>query len=78
MARHSRAGLAWGHPGNGTADAALSILAVATGDAEVAERHHQAFMREVVAKLPVNERFALPRPRRTPGCTATASTARRS
>lgn len=61
VARHSRAGLAWGYAGNGPADAALSILTVATGDAEVAERHHQAFMREVVAKLPVNERFALPR-----------------
>ncbi|MGH9154117.1 MAG: DUF6166 domain-containing protein [Acidimicrobiales bacterium] len=62
VAHHSRAGLAWGYAGNGPADAALSILTVATGDAEVAERHHQAFMREVVAKLPVNERFALPGP----------------
>ena len=60
VARHSRAGLAWGYAGNGPADAALSILTVATGDGDVAERHHQAFMREVVAKLPVNERFALP------------------
>jgi hypothetical protein len=60
VARHSRGSVAWGYPGDGPADAALSILTVATGDPLAAERLHQDFMREVVAKLPVNERFALP------------------
>ncbi|MEA2825734.1 MAG: hypothetical protein QOG43_173 [Actinomycetota bacterium] len=61
VARHSRGSVAWGYQGAGPADAALSILTVATGDPLAAERLHQDFMREVVAKLPVNERFALPR-----------------
>ena len=57
---HSPEGLSWGYPGNGPADAALSILHAATGDRDTAERLHQGFMHDVLAKLPVNERFALP------------------
>ena len=53
-------GLSWGYRGNGPADAALSILVFATGDRGTAERLHDAFMSEVLAKVPVNERFALP------------------
>lgn len=60
VARHSPHGLSWGYAGKGPADAALSLLAAATGNEEAAEAHHQAFMGEVVAKLPVSERFALP------------------
>ncbi len=57
---HSPEGLSWGYVGKGPADAALSILAAATGNRETAERLHEGFMRDVLAKLPVNERFALP------------------
>ncbi len=56
----SPSGLAWGYVGNGPADAALSILTAATGDAQLAERRHEEFMRDVLTKLQVNERFALP------------------
>ena len=60
VVRHSPDGLSWGYPGNGPADAALSLLTAATGNPETAERLHQAFMRDVLAKLAVNERFVLP------------------
>lgn len=60
VAGRSADGLAWGYAGNGPADAAVSILTVATGNGETAERLHDGFMREVLAKLPLNERFALP------------------
>ena len=60
VVQHSPEGLSWGYAGKGPADAALSILKAAAGSQETAERHHQAFMQEVLARLPVNERFALP------------------
>ncbi len=60
LVTHSASGLAWGYAGNGPADAAVSMLTVATGDRETAERLHGDFMRDVLAKLPLNERFALP------------------
>lgn len=47
--------------GKGPADAALSILAAETGQRELAERYREAFTAEVVAKLPLGERFALSR-----------------
>ena len=59
---NSRGGVAWGYSGNGPADAALSILTVETGDPVAAERLHKTFMRDVLAPLPLNERFALSRP----------------
>ena len=60
VVQHSPEGLAWGYAGKGPADAALSILTAATGDRQTAERLHEGFMRDVLAKLPINERFALP------------------
>ncbi len=42
---------AWGYKGSGPADTALSILADITEDRAVAERWHQEFKREVVARL---------------------------
>jgi len=61
VVRDSPGGLAWGFEGKGPADAALSILAAELGDAARAEPYRKAFTAEVVAKLPLNERFALPR-----------------
>jgi len=60
VVQHSPDGLSWGYAGKGPADAALSILVAATGNRETAEGLHEVFMRDVLAKLPVNERFALP------------------
>jgi len=52
-------GLSWGYSGPGPADTALSILTRAA-DAATAERRAPPFMREVVARFGVNERFTLP------------------
>jgi len=49
---HSPTGLEWGYAGSGPADLALSLLADASGDGELAERYHQAFRFEVVSRLP--------------------------
>src|SRR6266545_3232882 len=56
---HSPDGLAWGYTGSGPADTALSILIHATGDREIAEPIHQQFKREHIARLAINEPFAL-------------------
>ncbi len=61
VVRDSPVGLSWGYAGNGPSDTALSILSVETGDAGQAEKYRQAFTQEVVAKLPLNRRFALSR-----------------
>lgn len=53
-------GMSWGYAGNGPADAALSMLTVAIGDRNKAAELQDEFMRDVLAKLPVNERFTLP------------------
>ncbi|MGI8711561.1 MAG: DUF6166 domain-containing protein [Acidimicrobiales bacterium] len=58
---HSPDGLAWGYEGSGPADTALSILADITQDQGVAERWHQEFKREVVARLSLNQPFELER-----------------
>ncbi len=58
---HSPDGLAWGYEGSGPADTALSILADITLDQGVAERWHQEFKREVVARLSLNQPFELER-----------------
>ena len=60
VVQRSPDGLSWGYAGKGPADAALSILVAATGNRETAEALHEAFMHDILAKLPVNERFALP------------------
>ena len=51
VVRHSPTGLEWGYAGSGPADLALSILARVAG-MDDAERHHHAFLHEVVAHLP--------------------------
>lgn len=61
VVRDSPGGLSWGFAGRGPGDAALSILAAEVGDVARAEPYRKAFTEEVVAKLPLNERFALPR-----------------
>jgi hypothetical protein len=58
---HSPDGLSWGYEGSGPADTALSILADITEDQAVAERWHQEFKREVVARLSLNQPFELER-----------------
>ncbi len=57
----SPVGLAWGFAGNGPADTARSILVAETGSAKTAELLYEAFTVDVVSKLPLNQRFALPR-----------------
>jgi len=57
---HSPDGLAWGYPGSGPADTALSILAHAAGDRALVEDLYQQFKRDHVARLPLNEPFTLP------------------
>ena len=61
IVRDSPGGLSWGFAGKGPSDAALSLLAAELGDVAGAEPYRQAFTDEVMAKLPLNERFALPR-----------------
>lgn len=56
--RHSPDGFEWGYHGSGPADLALSLLADASGDEDLAERYYQAFKREVVSQLP-RERWTL-------------------
>jgi len=56
MLRHrvlrSPSGMEWGYGGSGPADLALSILADCTGNLAYAERFHQQFKFDVVARLP--------------------------
>lgn len=53
-------GLSWGYAGPGPRTAARTLLVAASGDPGTAQRLEEAFVRDVVAKLPLNERFALP------------------
>jgi hypothetical protein len=55
------AALSWGYVGQGPSSTAAVILAAETGDAAVAERLRDDFARDVLSRLPVNGRFALPR-----------------
>jgi hypothetical protein len=49
LRNHSPDGAEWGYGGSGPAQLALALLADATGDEELAQRHYQRFKREVVA-----------------------------
>lgn len=49
LRNHSPDGAEWGYGGSGPAQLALALLADATGDDELAQRHYQRFKREVVA-----------------------------
>ena len=51
LAKLSPAGFEWTYEGAGPAQLALALLADHLGDDGKALRHHQAFMREVVANL---------------------------
>jgi hypothetical protein len=52
---HSPTGFEWGYGGSGPAQLALAILAEATGDGAYARAWHQAFKREVIARLHLAE-----------------------
>lgn len=58
-AYHSPDGFAWGYSGSGPAQLALAILLAATGDAEFAVGHYQAFKFETLSKLPWPEPWQL-------------------
>lgn len=47
---HSPTGFSWGYFGSGPAQLALALLLDATGDAELAVRHHQSFKSQLVSK----------------------------
>jgi hypothetical protein len=49
LRNHSPDGAEWGYSGSGPAQLALALLADATADDELAQRHYQRFKREVVA-----------------------------
>src|ERR1700709_2265751 len=49
LRNHSPDGFNWSYSGSGPAQAALAILADATGDDELAQDLYQTFKREVVA-----------------------------
>jgi len=48
---HSPTGFEWGYGGSGPAQLALAILADATGDEELAARHHQQYKWDVISRL---------------------------
>lgn len=49
---HSPTGFGWAYGGSGPAQLAYAILRDYLGNRAAAERHHQAFKADVVAKLP--------------------------
>ncbi|MDD1662935.1 MAG: DUF6166 domain-containing protein [Methanomicrobiales archaeon] len=49
----------WGYIGSGPAQLALALLVDTTGDPEVAKRHHQDFMWQVIAGFPTNKTWAI-------------------
>lgn len=60
IVRHSPDGFAWGYPGSGPEDLALSLLAHATADVGRATALHQEFARDVIAGLPRSDGWTLP------------------
>ena len=61
LRRHSPDGFAWGYHGSGPAQLALAVLAHATGDDELALHLYQEFKRQVIASLPQDDNFVLPK-----------------
>lgn len=62
VVKHSPTGLEWGYAGSGPADLALSILSHATGCPKgVAPVLYQEFKAQVVAALPQDSDFRLPK-----------------
>jgi hypothetical protein len=56
---HSPDGFNWGYEGSGPAQLALAVLLAAGLCDGCAVRHHQAFKREFIARLPVGQSFVL-------------------
>jgi hypothetical protein len=52
LRNHSPDGFAWGYGGSGPAQLALAMLADATGDDALAQRHYQDFKFAKIAGLP--------------------------
>lgn len=52
---HSPTGFEWAYAGSGPAQLALAILFDVTGDAEIAQRHHQDFKNRFIANLKVDK-----------------------
>lgn len=59
LRNHSPDGFAWGYGGSGPAQLALALLADATGDDELAQRHYQDFKFAVVARWPMTGNFEM-------------------
>jgi hypothetical protein len=59
IVNHSPTGLEWGYGGSGPGQLAVAILADATGDDEVALRHHQAFKWNEIAFFEREESWAI-------------------
>lgn len=51
LVNHSPTGFSWGYWGSGPSQAALAILADATGDDELAVRLHHSFMQDFIGKF---------------------------
>jgi Family of unknown function (DUF6166) len=51
LIRHSPDGFQWSYEGSGPAQLALALLADATRDDALAQRHYQDFKREIIAPL---------------------------
>ncbi|MBW3613858.1 MAG: hypothetical protein KY439_00920 [Actinobacteria bacterium] len=59
VVKHSPQGLAWGGEGEGALDTALSILGHFTRDPRLADRHHEEFTSEFLARLRLDEPFEM-------------------
>lgn len=59
LRRHSPAGFAWGYAGSGPAQLALALLLEFTDEA-TALTHYQAFKKDLVAPLPLDNDFTWP------------------
>lgn len=59
LKQHSAAGFSWGYGGSGPAQLAIALLADASGDDKRALAHYMEFRLDVIARLPVNERFEI-------------------
>lgn len=57
LMNHSPTGLEWGYGGSGPAQAALAMLADATGDDAYALAMYQTFKEQVVGRLPASTRL---------------------
>ncbi|WP_139793440.1 DUF6166 domain-containing protein [Sulfobacillus thermosulfidooxidans] len=49
---HSPTGFEWGYAGSGPADLAFALLHAVFADRQLADRAHQVFKAEIIARLP--------------------------